>query len=82
MEKHNANGKEQGSAPVLDKATIEKWLLKDISVAITCLEAIAKDPDMMSMMAEWMLGRLQNQQNAKHQQEVVDANLKFASPRD
>jgi len=72
MEIHNANGKEQGSAPVLDKATIEKWLLKDLSVAISCLEAIAKDPDMMSMMADWMLGRLQNQQNAKVQKEAVE----------
>jgi len=50
----------QGAPAVLTLDQVEKYLVKDIAVAISCLSAIQSDPDLLRSMAAFMLGRLEN----------------------
>jgi len=52
----------KAETPVYTVETVEKYLIKDISVAISCLNAIQSDPDLLRYMATFMLGRMTNHQ--------------------
>lgn len=62
------NGKEAPGAelpipPSVEEMTqdqIKSWLKKDLAVAISCLNAIHSDPDMLESLAAFMLGRVKN----------------------
>lgn len=44
---------------------VRDYLNKDLSVAISCLNAIQSDPDLMLHIAQFMHGRFQNSQQTK-----------------
>lgn len=50
-----------GAAITVD--LVREYLKRDLSVAISCLNAIHSDPDLMESMAVFMAGRWQNDQN-------------------
>lgn len=51
-------------------AQVEKWLSKDLSVAINCLHAIHSDPDLLRSVATFMHGRLLNDKLKKEVDKV------------
>jgi len=53
----------------VDKNKVKEWLKRDLSVAISCLNALYSDPDLLDHMSDFMYGRLLN---AK-QKEAVDS---------
>lgn len=65
MKKNNSETEQAQGAKSVDLAQVTKWLRHDISVAITCLNAIQSDPDLMDHVARFMYGRLQNMEQAK-----------------
>lgn len=54
----------------LEPDQIEKYLKRDLVVAIRCLEAIYKDQNLLKMVAQWFAGRMDNlaQQEANKSQ--------------
>lgn len=72
MEKNQATATEAPGADValenaLSLDTIQDFLRKDLSIAISCLNAIHTDPDLLAHMAAFMHGRMINNLNAKAQ---------------
>jgi len=68
MEKNIPSASEaQGAvdASLTSPAMIRQYLIKDLSVAIACLNAIASDPDLLEQVAHFIAGRYSNAQNAK-----------------
>lgn len=51
----------QGAIPA--KQTIKEWLKNDLGRSISCLNAIYSDPDLLDAVAEFMIGRLENERN-------------------
>lgn len=54
----------QGAGPQSVEVTldlVEKWLKHDLGAAISCLNAIHSDPDMLKSVATFMYGRFVNQ---------------------
>jgi len=47
----------------VDLAKVQEWMKRDISFAISLLNAIYSDPDLMESVAHFMLGRLNNSKN-------------------
>lgn len=45
--------------------TTKEWLKKDLGIAITCLNAMYTDPDLLENLAEFLHGRWMN---AKHKE--------------
>lgn len=54
--------KEKGEITLV---TIKKWLKHDLSAAVSCLNAIQTDPDLLDSVAMFMFGRFQNDMNKK-----------------
>jgi hypothetical protein len=65
MEKNqNTSAPAQGAeSESLTVETVKKYLTKDLSIAISCLNAIQSDPDLLEHLAHFMHGRFVN---AKH----------------
>jgi len=51
--------------PSITVDLVREYLKKDLSVAISCLNAIQSDPDCMEMLAVFLTGRWQNDQSSK-----------------
>lgn len=51
----------------VDVQTVTSYLKKDLQVAISCLNAIYSDPDLLSHMAHFMHGRFTNAQHKEAQ---------------
>lgn len=60
--KSNVPGAAQGAAPVepptIDQ--VEAWMKKDMACAISLLNALYSDPDMLRSIATFMMGRFSN----------------------
>lgn len=66
MKKTETNGSSaQGVDEPITVKTIEGYLKKDLQVAISCLEAMHSDPDLLRAMADFMHGRYLNNLNKK-----------------
>lgn len=50
----------QAARETVDVQTVTEYLKKDLSVAISCLNALYSDPDLLSHMAHFMHGRFIN----------------------
>lgn len=80
MKKNNGseNVPQGGKSPVesseINLATVEKWLKNDLAKAISCLNAIYSDPDLLRSVSTFMLGRMNN---AKLHQEAAKAQTKM-----
>lgn len=57
-----------GTEVVPTHENVKKWLTLDLNCAILSLQAIQQDPDLLDNLAAFMLGRLENQINAKRNQ--------------
>lgn len=71
MEKNNATAdaaQGAGSAE-FTPAVVEGLLKKDLGIAMTCLDAILSDPDLLQYMAVFMHGRMLNFHQSKTVQE-------------
>lgn len=53
------------AVPSITPELVKEYLRKDLSVAISCLNAIQSDPDLLDHLATFMAGRWQNVQNSK-----------------
>lgn len=51
------------SSKIPDLATIEKWIGRDVSIAITLLSAIQSDKELRQQMAVFLQGRMINAEN-------------------
>jgi len=59
--------------PNITPELVRQYLNRDLSVAISCLQAIQSDPDLLDNLSAFMAGRWQNEQNKKaHQSQKVD----------
>lgn len=65
MSKITSKVSEAPGASVPSVEQIESFLSRDLSVAISCLNAIQSDPDLCRHMAEFMHGRYKNHVNSK-----------------
>lgn len=54
---------EEAKEAAMNLETVKGYLKKDLSIAVSCLNAILSDPDLLDSTANFMLGRLLN---AKH----------------
>lgn len=50
--------------------TITEYLKKDLSIAISCLNAIQSDPDLINHLAQFMHGRFINAKHAEENQKA------------
>lgn len=70
MSKQKKNGVAEGEAVEqlreLTPEQVEKYLKKDLTVAISCLEAILRDQDILSNLAVFMAARFNNAEIVKH----------------
>lgn len=53
------------AVPPITPELVKEYLRKDLSVAISCLNAIQSDPDLMDSLAHFMAGRWNNVQSSK-----------------
>lgn len=76
MEKNNLKEKlSQGDdSQEITREKIKKWLTHDLGAAISCLNAIQSDPDLLDAMVTFMFGRFKNEQQRK---EAEKAQLKL-----
>lgn len=44
----------------LSPVLVKEYLKKDLSIAVSCLNAILTDPDLLEQTAHFMFGRLEN----------------------
>lgn len=70
MEKnHKAVSQAQGAEDTQETPVtveqVKKYLVKDVSIALSCLDAIASDPDLLDVIAHFMHGRYMNNLAAK-----------------
>lgn len=71
MSNQNTSSAEaQGAKAEFTASTFEAMLLRDLPVAIACLNALYSDPDLIKSMAAFMAGRHANAQ-LKPTEEVV-----------
>lgn len=61
---------EAQGAEVVDREKVGKWLKHDIAVAISILNAIHSDPDLMRLVGDFLYGRIENSR-------VTQEGLKF-----
>lgn len=71
MSKSNSKDKAAQGAAEVNEEVVREWLKKDLAVAISCLQAIRTDPDLMDVMASFMFGRYENDRNRKENGQVV-----------
>jgi len=73
--KTNTTAPAQGAQAVseISVGTIEGYLKKDLSIALNCLDAIYRDPDLLRSMAEFMHGRFMNAKNAEQAQQQAQS---------
>lgn len=50
----------QAAVSTIDVETVTEYLKKDLAVAISCLNALYSDPDLLNHMAHFMHGRFAN----------------------
>lgn len=60
-----AQGADLENLPVPDLATIQKWLSDDLGRARSLLQCIHDNPNIRRLIAEHLLGQVQNFHNAK-----------------
>lgn len=65
--KENGTQAQGAGVPPINVETVKGYLNKDLSIAISCLQAIQSDPDLLQTMAVFMHGRMINFENAKLQ---------------
>lgn len=69
--KTNTTEAAQGAPSEITQQAVKQYLVKDLSIAISCLNAIQSDPDLLEHLAQFMHGRFVNakhaEQNAKAQ---------------
>lgn len=58
-------GTDEATAEAITFETVRGYLKKDLSVSVSCLNAILSDPDLLDQVAHFMHGRWQN---SKHKQ--------------
>lgn len=56
-------GTDDAIAEAITFETVRNYLKKDLSIALSCMNAIMSDPDLLDSVAHFMHGRWQN---AKH----------------
>jgi len=52
-------------APSITPELVKEYLKKDLAVAVSCLNAMLSDPDLLEYLATFMAGRWNNVQNSK-----------------
>lgn len=55
---------ELGSKPEITIENVEKWVNKDLTMAINLLDAVQKDPDTLRALAVFLHGRWINHVNS------------------
>lgn len=71
----------QGAEPAKEEEVnleqVRKWLKKDLAMAISCLNAVYTDPDLIESVAVFMMGRMTNDKNAKAANEALKNQTKL-----